>query len=711
MLASGVRVEALAWRRGEAILVTRATLEALGVHSAARTEPVSLRDIPGLTFTFDADEQAVLIACASTCFAMQSIEPARTAALPVTRGEGGFLNLDAVATRHAGSVDLAGAFELGIFSRHGFGGASWIAGTAGENARFVRLDTSWTLDFPDARTRLSIGDAIASGGVGGAPFRFAGVQFGTDFSLDPTFVPFPTPTFAGDAAAASVVDFYVDGALRARERVDPGPFEIIDAPIVAGGGLARVVVTDVLGRQSVVETPFYASPNLLRPGLSDYAFAIGAERERYGAESTHYGRGFALASIRHGLTRWATLAGRAELSGAFAGAAGGVSLGAPSLGQFDLAVAAGGGPRLDGAFASLSWSARGERVAFAAHIEAADADFRRLGQEGALPRQRARATIGVNTGASGRFSTTAVWQDDRDARVRTFEVGYANTFGRFGALSVSALHVDDGESSTELRLTLSRPFGERRSGALSLQTRGRRFTTSAQLQSAPPGVHGLAWRAALSEGAVDRFDGGISIRARQFDAQVEINAGPETSAQRAQFSAGVAVLDGEFHVAPSLRESFATVRLGAADVDIFRDGQWVARTDERGRAFVTGLRAYEPNRITFKVDDLAPHLSVQSDELVVRPAARSGATLRFPVTASAAGEVRVANAAGEPLPEGAILVRRADGARFAIGSQGRVYLDAIVVPGVLVTEAAPRCAVEIDAAALGATAPLTCRAL
>lgn len=314
------------------------------------------------------------------------------------------------------------------------GGVTWTAGV-GEGDRLIRLDTGWVFDFPESRTRLSLGDSIAHAGGVAVPFRFAGVQFGTDFSLDPTFVPFPVPSFEGEAATASVVDFYVNGALRARQGVDPGPFEIVDAPLVTGGGLARIVVTDVLGRQSVVEAPFYASPNLLRPGLSDYAVAIGVEREFYAVESAQYGRGFALASFRRGLTQWATAEARGEVSDDFVVLAGGISFGGTAVGQLDLSLAASRVDSIDGGFASAAWAFYGPEVAFSASIDVADEAYRRLGMHNPLPEVRARATIGFDLDRLGRVSTTGVWEESRvHGRVRTLGLGYSAAIGRLGAV-------------------------------------------------------------------------------------------------------------------------------------------------------------------------------------------------------------------------------------------------------------------------------------
>lgn len=72
----------------------------------------------------------------------------------------------------------------------------------------------------------------------------------------------PLPELSGSAAVPSTVDVYVDNAQRASRSVPSGPFSITNLPIITGAGTARLVVRDALGRETVSETPFYASSDL-----------------------------------------------------------------------------------------------------------------------------------------------------------------------------------------------------------------------------------------------------------------------------------------------------------------------------------------------------------------------------------------------------------------------------------------------------------------
>ncbi len=566
LLATGASIVAMGWRSGSAVLAMPDTLREIGIDVDARApdQPVSLADVAGLSFQFVSAEQAILIQCTTACFRVQRLMPPAETRAPVTAGLGAFLNADLVANRLSTTTNFAGQFELGLFGFHGFGGTSWTAGVGNSN-QLVRLDSNWSLDFPDRRVRLSLGDAIAHAGGVGVPFRFGGIQIGTDFSLDPTFVPFPTPSFRGDAATPSVVDYYVNGALRARQSVEPGPFEIIDAPVVTGGGIARIVVTDALGRQTLVEAPFYASPHLLRPGLADFAIAIGAEREGYALESARYGRAFAFGAYRRGLTQWATAEARAEWSSDFEAAAFGLSLSRTNLGQFDISLATSHGENGDGGFASVDWALYGERMAFAADVAVASKDFRHLGIRDSLPERRARATIGLSLWGRGSLSLTGTQEDSATGRkVQTLQLSYSVPVDRMGALIISALHVDDGAPSTVFGLTFTHALGGRANGALSVESRGSGATAVASAQGAP-NQDGLGWRASMSQGEINRLEGGVTAESRYYEARLDVSAAPDAVEERAQFASSLSWIDGAAFIArPTGRQPLPRRPMGGA---------------------------------------------------------------------------------------------------------------------------------------------------
>lgn len=710
LAARGVAVEALAWRAGGEIFVLPETLIALGIDAGdlPADAPTPLSGVEGASFQFNEAAQAVEITCARACYERQILTARRPAATPLSQASGGFVNMDLVGTEIAHTSTLAGAFELGLFRPGGFGGSSWTMGAAG-GAEIVRLDTSWTFDFPDTRSRMRLGDAIASGGSIGAPFRFGGLQWGTDFSLDPSFVTFPIPSFSGEAAAPSTVELYINGALRLRERVDAGPFELTDAPVVAGAGVAQVVVTDALGREQMIGAPFYASPLLLRPGLTDFSVAVGAEREHFARESANYGRPFVLGAYRRGLTEHLTAEARGEIGEDIASLGGALAFASSALGEWNARAAVSSGARGDGGFAGIGWAYAGQTLTLAADIEAASASFERLGQRETLARRRARATFGLELGRYGSLSVSGALQQTRaQPRVETLSFAYAPPAAAFGALSFTALYVDDGDPFAAFGVSLVRPLGARGSGMAAVQADDGAVTARARLQSAAPLDGGWGWRLGASQGEDERFDAALTLRGATFEARIEASRAPGADGLRGQFETALAWMRGAIMPARPIRESFALVDIGFPGVTVRRDRQALGRTDAAGRLLVTGLRAYDVNRIGFDLDDVPLGAVIDVDEVMVRPAARSGAYVAFPIASGAFGEVRVVDASGLPLPEGTMLARDIDAERFPVGRGGRVYISSVNGAATLVAEGEKSCRVVVTAASLASSEPLQC---
>jgi len=702
------RVEALVWSDNEnQLYAERATLIELGLAVPdGAADPIPLSDIRGLRYTQSDAQSAVIMSCSAQCYETQRLHRDGDERLVVSRAAGRFVNADLAATVLEEDSTLGGLFELGLFSRSGYGGTGFAADTV--RGDMVRLESNWTFDFPTRRQKILLGDSFARGGASGVPFRFGGIQFGTDFTLDPGFVTFPTPTLNGEAAAPSTVDLYVDGVLRMRERVDAGAFSIVDAPVLSGGGMAQLVVTDALGRQQVFAQSFYSSPAMLRPGLADYAISIGAEREDFAVRSDGYGRGFVSALYRRGLTNYLTTEARIELADDHTGFAAAASLAHHTFGQIDLSAAANQSDGADGGSARLGWQQTLSSFSVGFEAEAATKDFQRLGEIRFEPaaRYRLAGNVSADLGAFGVSSIAYTVSDTEDAEhIETIALSYSpRTDGR-RQLFVNALYVEEDESYFAVTFGLSQSFGENGSAGAGVELENRRLAAQISAQRSPDPDGGVGWRVAGRTGENERFDAGLAHLGSRHEARLDVSATRKSNGVRAQYATGLAWIDGEVLVSRPVRESFALIDVGVPNVTVQRDRRAAGVTNDRGRLILTGLRPYEANRINVDMNDLPWDTQFHDDELIVSPAARSGAVARFARTEGTAGEVYVRGADGEPLAAGAILVRESDGARFPVGARGRVYVNGVTTPTLFVSGA---CAIIIGPQQIGANADLQC---
>lgn len=428
----------------------------------------------GATVTFDDASQSVDVSVPAQAF----VPTTATVGTPdgptaVQSQPGGFLNYDLSAQRANGQTSTGGFVELGVFGSYGVVSATAVARTGEDLPGAVRLDTAWTRDFPDRMETLRIGDSISSSGSWGRSVRFAGIQYGTNFSTQPTFITTPLLAAAGDAVLPSTVEVFVNGNPVASQQVQPGPFEIQGVPAVNGAGQMQVVVTDALGRQQVIAQPYYAGGQLLRAGLTEFSVEAGAIRRDYAVKSNSYGDAVAAATWRHGVTDTLTTElhaeGQSDGSGA-AGAAAAVQVG--RIGTASANVAVGGSGDGMGWLGGIGFERSGESVSVHARALFASEDFDQLGGSASSMRPRSLVFGGLGFDLGGYGSLQIAYgrqQNWNGPDSQNYGFGYSLALGAWGSLNLFANRYESADSGTDLMLTWTMPFGERSSAATTLQ--------------------------------------------------------------------------------------------------------------------------------------------------------------------------------------------------------------------------------------------------
>src|SRR5271165_1407167 len=275
------------------------------------------RAIKGCTVAIDETLQRAVISAPASALDTTRLSAAARQSPPVTPASpGAFLNYQLSGQRINGQ-DSEGAFaELGVFAAAGvvtntavarYGGADY-----GYANQLVRLDTTYTRDFPDALETLNVGDTISDGGSWGYAVRYAGVRWSRNFSLRPDLLTTPLLTTGGTATVPSTVDVFVNNQLVTSNQLPAGPFVIDRLPTVSGTGDVSVVVRDALGREQVLTQTFYSSTTLLAPGLTQFSVNLGTVRDNYALDSNQYGGTLGEYTYRRGITNDFTLEGHAE---------------------------------------------------------------------------------------------------------------------------------------------------------------------------------------------------------------------------------------------------------------------------------------------------------------------------------------------------------------------------------------------------------------
>lgn len=652
---------------------------------------IALARLAGVASAYDAARQEMRFTAAAAALRPHRIAVAPRLAdiAPVSGDTGAVLNyvLYAAGGRSDGwrFEGVSGLLEGRAFGPFGMISGAAIGRSAGPGPRWRRLETAWSWSDPSGPTTYRAGDLVTGALAWSRPVRLGGVQVRRNFALRPDLVTHPTARFEGTADVPSTVEVYIDGARRVSTEAPAGPFEISDLPLTTGAGTARVVVRDALGRSQISETPFYASGDMLAEGLFDLSLEIGAPRRDFGGPTDSYDtRIFGSGSVRYGVSDVLTLEAHAEGGGGLAmGGAGFVTrLGA--VGALSLAAAAS---RFDG-----RWGARVH-----ASVELALGDVRvfALSQRGsdtfadiasvstlygsfAPPRaldQVALALPELWDGASLTLSYARIART-ADEVAEVASTSFSQDLPGSVTLFVSAF-TDIGHSGGHgVFAGVSAPLGGRMSAGGNLTSNARRTALVAEViraENGDPG--GFGWRIRAGE---DIQAARLSYRAdiARFEGSVwHGNGGLHATVQ---MEGALVLAGGGAFASPRIDDAFAVVDTGVPDVAVKLENRFVGRTDGAGRILVTGLRAYERNRLAIDPDDLPAGADVATVVRDVTPGDRAGAHVDFAVTAApAAAVVTLRDAAGLFIAPGATAVLASNSESFVVGYEGQTYVKGL----------------------------------
>ena len=661
-----------------------------------------LQSIAGAVYTVDETTQRLTIELPAASFQNYRFDQeSRFAPAPAAASPGGFFNYDLLAEQSDNTSRASGVFEAGYFNRLGVGIVSFASYPRGGQNTEVRLDTTWTFDQPQQRASWRLGDAISRATSGwGLPVRFAGVQYSTNFAVQPGFLTLPQQSITAQAGLPSSVDVFVNNALVSRSEVPPGPFSINNIPTITGQGEVRVVVKDLLGREQVITQAFFANARLLRAGLDDFSYELGRERENYGVDSNSYGRWLAAATYRRGLSDHVTTELHAEqTSDAQTTLGAGGVWGMESGPVLTASVAASNSANGPGYLSGLGVELQRTRWTFSARTQHATYHFAQIGQDPAAgaPSQINSLNAGYFAPGLGSFGAAYVMQEKRDAtRTELLSLSYSTQIGRTAFVGVNALRSLSGTPSDYIGAFVVIPLDSRTSVSANAQrstvagsASSSLFSMQLQRSLAPDDPFGYrlqasddgAWQA---EASYQNTVGDYTLSAAQREG---------ASALRAGASGGFATLGGGVFASRRIADSFALVQVpGYADVRVYKDNQLIGRTDASGNALVPSVRAYEVNPVSIEALDLPMDARVDALQRDALAYYRSGVLLRFPVGRSHGATVKIRLPNGSPLPAGATVRLEQPGQPdaldqpdtvFPVGFDGEVYLSGLSERNVL----------------------------
>ena len=646
----------------------------------------SLDELTGLTYEFDEITQALMVEASPSLFDFTLLKgTVNNFSIPTLSPLGGFVNYNLNAYPTQERTMTSGMLELGGFKNRDSAQTNILWKGLDQQVRATRLDSTWVRDQPKQFTRLRFGDVISGASTWGGRVRLGGMQWATNFSIQPDFIPFPLPEMSGEVAIPSTVDLYVNNTKRMSHEVPSGPFSIQDLPVMTGQGDARLVVRDILGRERVITQPYFVSPRLLKQGLQDYSYELGFVRRNYGFDSNNYGRPVVVGTHRLGFNDQFTGEFHVEmLRNQQAVGLGGVLL-SPGFGIFSGSLAMSNSGKGVGGLLNIGIQRQSRSFNFGADTQLASERFAKLGQhlKELAPQQISNMFFSLPIKNYGSFTANYALQTFRQkSQNKILLASYNKKVSKKGTLSASVKRFISDKSSTAFHLNFNISLGNKTSASIRTSTQSGREKASLGMSRGKSEGNGIGYRVVAGVGDSDFRQAEVDLQNEVGNYTLKVNQSQDQMAFSGNASGGVVFLGGHAFLSRRIRDSFAVVHVpGYSNVGIYFENRLVGRTDSKGKALLPSLRAYEKNSVRIEQADLPFDVQIDAVQLDAVPYSRSGLIMKFPVKRLRAALLTVVLENGEPLPAGAqvqiIDDNLGENEIFPTGMRGEVYLTGL----------------------------------
>ncbi len=598
---------------------------------------------------------------------------------------GGFLNYDVLAQQYEQDNSLNGLLTPGIFSPYGTLVSTFLTENNEQENQVIRLNSTWQVDHPETMHTLYVGDSFSTPGLWGNSVDFGGIQWGTNFGTQPAFITFPLPSTTGEAKVPSVIDLYLNNALIDTETVPSGPFTINEIPIIDGAGNLSIVTTDILGRQQIVEVPYYGATNLLKPGLHDYSIDIGFIRENFGIESNDYGNFMTVLTDEYGINEQLTSEWRAE------GLIEQQTLGAGAnylfnqYGVFTMATAASQSELGIGGLAEFGFQRQAiDEINYGFNLISTTDKFTQIGfGEGqAAPAFQGQYFVGTTVGVGRSLAVNYIQQNNRTTQHLGFiSANYYQNIGNEWALNVSALTHVKGPSNNGVFVTFSRLFGMYTTANIGANAQSGYDTQgTVQLNQALPLSPGWGYNLYAAPGENENYQASLSAQSDYGTYSAGFAEQNGQTGYQLQTQGSVAMIDNDFYLARRLGNSFGVVQVpGQEDIQVYNYNQVIGETNEDGKLFMPNLLPYQNNSVGIEPNDLPIDVEIQTSQVNVIPYFQSGLLVTFPIDSVRSAIVRLVDVHGQALPAGTMIEHIDKNNIMIVAEQGEAYLTRLEI--------------------------------
>jgi len=535
-------------------------------------------------------------------------------------------------------------FEIGANWEKWFALSTFKFRYSDEGSNLTRLMTQIIRDEPEKLNRLILGDfsppatAFLNGGT------LCGVFWGTRFSLNRKFRPYPGLNLETVLETPAHAELYSGGHLVKEWDLLPGPVSFKDMEAYAGGN-AELVLRDVFGRERRLDLPaMFGGQQLLREGVHEYAYSLGFTREDFGTESNHYNDLTAIAFHRYGFGDRIT----AGLGVAFKGET--VNIG-PMLAfrfgknhQIDCEAMFSHDQGENGYALSALYSYRKGTFSGFLSLRHYSEDFAAPSSFNEDSSLRTYWNLSVNQswnkwGGLSLSYSGADYPDDVEKTASRLSLTYNKNLFKQITMSVRVLLDLSRSTENEVFFGLQyTPDDERKRRLFDNASYSFRDTEKEEsrqefrMQKYAGTGKGLGYNLSLSQDGKDTGGSGrVEYRHELGVLETSVQCLPDGSTSgRLNAAGGIGLIDKGLYFGRPVTDSFAAVEVeGLEQVPIYANYSLAGNTGKDGTLFVPNLTSYQENQINIRPKDLPVNYELREREKYIEIGQRGGARISF----------------------------------------------------------------------------------
>lgn len=624
-------------------------------------------------------------------FKQTIIEPQNTWFKPDTPGIGSYLNYDILYSHAQKPVSNAvkGLLNPTFFYKQNVLTSDfkfdYSTNDPPKSVQLIRLETKIIRDFPDKITTLMLGDVRTNADLWGQPILYGGINYGTNFDLQPGFIYYPLPNLSGETTIPSAIDLYINDVNRQHKNISEGPFEIQDLPTINGGGEVKVIQKDLLGREKTYIVPYYLSKYALKPGVKQYSISTGFARNKFGTKSNEYKKNLITTiNYKHGLTNNFTYALRAEYKKNQQAAGIRATYSSPQIGEINLVTVASYQDQIQTGLGNLSkliYIRQYNSFNLNLSLDHITEKYIEIGQDKKIIpyRNSFQAFIGVPFKYNNSMTLNYISRINRHKKDESLiSANYYHNIAKLFNLSITTQFDLKDSKRKVVFINLVKAFDNISTSLSSNIETDQKTRYIASINKGMSEYNNMGYGLRISKKENIDALGLISYNNPYNKLQAELDYINSKYNYRLSAQGGITYYDKYLYFSKPIQDSFAVIDTNNfKNIDIYHNNRLVAKTNSSGRAIIPNLNSFDNNTISIQPNDLPLSTKFEQTKLNTTPYRLTGNILKYQAFTKYSIDFNIINKNKNtgPIKTGAHITDEKNNLLTLVGYNGFVYLN------------------------------------